>query len=154
MKQSKSKKERIVKFPNWVLWISLVSLSIKEILRFISPNWSETFFLPIIFLFIFLFIPASCVWGIIRDKIEKIKYPSWVLWGTFVVFIINQMDYVISFVYLSYKNSVLMGYPINEIIAVMVGSIGSAIFVSFFVIFIPAYCMKKIIELRRNNSKV
>ena len=149
--ENKQKKKKLAFFPNWILWVSLIFLSIKEILRFTSPNWSENFFLPILFLIILLFIPGSCIFGIIKNNLEKIKYPTWVLWITGIFLVLFQADQLLSGVYFSYKNSVLMGYPMGEIIAVMVGSVGSAIFLGFFTIFIPAYCIKKVIEIKKKK---
>lgn len=135
-------------FPNWLLWISLVVLTVVEMIRLIGGmtqyNFPFNYIISLSFLFLLWQVPSKCIWHIIKNTKKEVKYPVWSLWIILVFFVYFKLDNLLAIYFRSPPEVIgLIGMVITIIMYL--------IFV-FLSILIPSYCIWNIIQNKKVNE--
>ena len=120
-------------FPNWLLWISLIILTITEIFRFMAGGNQGFIILHYLMIFLLWIFPVACMWRIIRKTTSIIKYPIWLLWILLILFVLFKLDNGISWLISGLS---IFAFLINL----------------FFSTLIPAYCIWKVIRTKQKGK--
>lgn len=146
-------------FPNWIMLLSLIILTITEFMRLYGAliNYQGIFGFIIAGLVwgVLWVVPVECMGYLINDTKKEVKnpiwryitkkldnviiYPTWLLWIVLIIGVIFKLGNVLSY------SMVRVGYnPIMNILF--------TILIAFFTIIIPYYCIWIIVTGKRTDS--
>lgn len=137
--RGKTKDSNYIFIPVWMLWFSLIVLTLSESLRLLGATSKYGVIIGGLTFLLLWTVPSTCIWNIIKRNPFWTWIPSWLLWIVLIGGTLFQLNFQLSLALAIFPTRVvLLSFYL--------------IFFYLFGVLIPAYCMWHILKSRKKED--